>query len=276
MTQHMHNGANTIRVMTFNIQGATSPEVGPNSWQSRAALNVKTIQRYEPDLIGFQEMQCGNWDTYQEELANYGRVAGIRYGHDERSSIFWNSSRLALIESGEFWLSRTPDRPSYDWEADQTIGVTWVKLQCVTRGFRLLHLNTHLDHKSALSRSEGSKLIVERVTALQDGMPVILTGDFNCNPTSPPYSILKEAGFVDTYRASGNSDGEVSTFHGFEGSIYSALCWGPEPFWRVDWILTRNGVQKVSTMSCVVVRHAEPPVYPSDHYPVVAELLFSN
>ena len=276
MTQHMNDSTKTLRVMTFNIQGATFPEAGPHSWQNRAALNVKTIRRYAPDLIGFQEMQCGNWDTYQEELVEYGRIAGIAYGHDEHSSIFWNPARLRLMESGEFWLSRTPDQPSHDWEADQAIGVSWVKLQCIPSGFPLLHLNTHLDHKSALSRSEGSKLIVERAATLQDGMAVILTGDFNCNPTSPPYHILQEAGFGDTYLAAGHRDGEVSTFHGFEGSAYSALRWGPEPFWRVDWILTRDGVQKISTLSCIVVRDAEPPFYPSDHYPVIADLLLNN
>jgi endonuclease/exonuclease/phosphatase family metal-dependent hydrolase len=274
MQVHKSNQATTARLMTFNIQGSTHPETGANSWQHRAAINVKTIRRYGPDLIGFQEVQSANWETYREQLDDYGYVAGNRYGDEERTSIFWKLSRFALIESGEFWLSRTPNQPSCDWDAHQSIGVTWVKLRCLINGSYLLHLNTHLDHRSALSRLQGSKLIVERVAQLQaNGDPAIVTGDFNCNPESPPYNIFKQNGFVDTYLAAGNKDGEVSTYHGFEGSCYSAARWGTEPFWRVDWILTRDGAQKVRTLCCIVARDAEPPVYPSDHYPVVAEVI---
>jgi endonuclease/exonuclease/phosphatase family metal-dependent hydrolase len=260
--------------MTFNIQGSTHPETGTNSWQSRAALNVKTIRRYAPDLIGFQEVQFANWETYREQLDDYGYVAGNRYGDEERTSIFWNLSRFEPIACGEFWLSRTPNALSCDWEAHQPIGATWVKLRCLTNDSCLLHLNTHLDHRSARSRVEGSKLIVERVAQLQaDGALAIVTGDFNCNPEWPPYNVFKQNGFVDTYLAAGNKDGEVSTYHGFEGSGYSALRWGTEPFWRVDWILTRDGAQRCRTLSCIVAHDAEPPLYPSDHYPVVSEVI---
>ena len=263
-----------IRIMTFNIQGASYPEIGLNSWQSRASLNIKTIKQYMPDLIGFQEVQAANLEAYHRQLVEYNHVAGIRYGHEEQSSIFWNPSRLELIESGEFWLSRTPHQLSCDWGAHQPIGVTWVKLRCLESDSPLLHLNTHLDHTSSSSRLEGSKFMVERISQLQEShIPVIVTGDFNCNPGSPPYDIFKQSGFVDTYLAAGNEDGAVSTFHGFEGPGYSALRWGTEPFWRVDWILTRDGLKRLQTISCTVVRDAEPPLYPSDHYPIVSEVM---
>src|ERR671914_442322 len=42
-----------LRVMTFNIRGAVHRD-GENAWPHRAALNVATIARHAPDLIGFQ------------------------------------------------------------------------------------------------------------------------------------------------------------------------------------------------------------------------------
>ena len=45
-----------------------------------------------------------------------------------------------------------------------------------------------------------------------------------------------------------------------------------EVFWRVDLILTHAGATAFQTTSCTIVRDAQPPLYPSDHYPVVAEL----
>ncbi len=80
-----------IRVMTFNVQGATYPVEGVNNWPQRAALNVATIKRAAPDLIGFQEVQRGNLATYQEELREYDHVLGNNYGDDplaEWTSIF--------------------------------------------------------------------------------------------------------------------------------------------------------------------------------------------
>jgi len=266
-----------IRVMTFNVNGSSSQE-GPNTWQNRAALNVKTIRRYAPDLIGFQEAQSGNLATYQEELGGYSHVVGNNYGDvepTEWTSIFWKTDCFELFASGEFWLSRTPDQPSVDWGVEYPMGATWVELRCLDTGAHLLHLNTHLDDESELSRVEGSKLIVARLAQLQAGqVPAIVTGDFNCNPWHPPYRIFLENGFVDTYRAAGHGDSAASsTFHGSRGAEYFALEWGGELFWRVDWILTQDGEQRLQTTSCTIVRDAEPPLYPSDHFPVVAELL---
>ena len=92
-------------------------------------------------------------------------------------------------------------------------------------------------------------------------------------PWHPPYRIFLEHDFVDTYRAAGHPDSAAaSTFHGLRGDAYFALEWGGEVFWRVDWVLTHAGARGIQTTSCTIVRDAEPPLYPSDHYPVVAEL----
>ena len=272
-----------IRVMTFNVNGLTytgpgaSPDALANDWKHRAPLNLQTIQRWNPDLIGFQEVQEANLATYQDSLVGYDHVPGNLYGDaepTERTSIFWRSARFELLESGEFWQSRTPDQPSNDWEVPYPMGATWVKLRCRDSGVQLLHLNTHLDDESALSRLEATKLICARVAQLQDaGQPAIVTGDFNCNPWHPPYDIFLDHDFIDAYRAAGHGDSTASsTFHGLRGDAYFALEWGGEVFWRVDWILARAGSSGMQVTSCTIVRDAQPPLFPSDHYPVVAEL----
>jgi endonuclease/exonuclease/phosphatase family metal-dependent hydrolase len=269
-----------IRIMTFNINGSMSDEADTNAWQKRAALNVKTIKRHAPDLIGFQEVEPGNLEDYRQTLAEYDHVVGNKYDLDPYAgytSIFWKSSKIELLEAGEFWLSRTPDEASSDWGVPYPLGATWVKLRDVATGLPLLHMNTHLEDgdDGELSRVEGSKLIIERITQLQAGhIPAFVTGDFNCNSESVTYSIFKNTGFTDTYLAGGNTDGKDSTFHGYEGEHYSAFKYsgGRNTYWRVDWILTRDGKQHIETRSCAIVRDAEPPLYPSDHYPVLAEV----
>jgi endonuclease/exonuclease/phosphatase family metal-dependent hydrolase len=214
-----------IRVMSFNSNGARSHEEDTNAWQKRIELNVQTIKRYAPDLIGFQEVENGNLESYQQPLAEYNHVIGNKYDvepYAAYTSIFWKSSRFELLETGEFWLSRTPDEPSNDWGVSYPLGATWVKVRDVTTGFPLLHVNTHLEDgdEGELSCVEGSKLIVERITQLQAGhFPALVTGDFNCNPESSTYGIFMERCFTDMYLAGGKD----STFHGYEGEHYSAF-----------------------------------------------------
>jgi endonuclease/exonuclease/phosphatase family metal-dependent hydrolase len=76
-------------------------------------------------------------------------------------------------------------------------------------GFSFLHLNTHLDHLSGLARAKGSGLIQRKTRELQeeDGLPTVVTGDFNCLPGSFPYRSFVENGFEDTFLSAGNADG---------------------------------------------------------------------
>ena len=67
--------------MSFNIRGAILSD-GDNIWPVRANLNCETITKYSPDLIGFQELQTGNWETYEECLPEYGRILGPEYNNE--------------------------------------------------------------------------------------------------------------------------------------------------------------------------------------------------
>ena len=263
-----------IRVMTFNIHG-NDPE-----WSAlHADPTLGVLRRYSPDLIGLQEVVASNIELYRRQLTEYDYALGQEYGEDEDSgysSIFWRKARFELVESGTFWFSRTPDRRSSDWGVPYPMGATWVRLQDKRTGIQLLHLNTHFEDGSGgeQSRQESSKLLVDRTAQLAPDIPVIVTGDFNCNPWSAAYNHFMANGFTDTYRAAGNADSvDSSTYHGYAGQQYFALEWGAEVFWRVDWILTRDGAQHLQTSSSTIVRDATPPIYPSDHYPVVCELV---
>jgi endonuclease/exonuclease/phosphatase family metal-dependent hydrolase len=270
-----------LRIMTFNIHG-TGGEQPESGWANRAVLNVRTILRYAPDLIGLQEVRPGNWETYQAQLAGYEHITGHMYDNlpdADWASIYWKAARFALIDQGEFWFSRTPDVRSSDYGIAYPLGATWVRLQDRQTGAQFLHMNTHFEDgpDGETSRVEASKLMTARAAQLAPDLAAILTGDFNCNPWSMPYNIFLEHGFIDTYRAAGHGDSVMSsTYHGYMGANYFSPDWGGQVadlFWRVDWILARSGAQRVQTKSCTIARDAEPPLYPSDHYPVVSEIM---
>jgi len=261
--------------MSFNIRGwFPSANDGVNVWQNRAALNVATIKRHAPDLIGFQELQREPHLTdYKRELPDFDRSLGLKYNNEEPHcypTIFWRRERFDLLDKGEFWLSESPDSFSASWETACIRSAAWVKLRDRRTNKLLLIVNTHLDHISERARVEGAKLILSRIPSLapNESRPaVIVTGDFNCNPMSDAYRAFLEDSFIDTFLSSGNKDdGDSHTFHEFTGKHHPK-------YGRIDWILLRDAERKMRAVSAAIVRDAEPPLFPSDHYPIVADFI---
>lgn len=276
----------TFRVMSFNIRGASDEHDGVNGWAQRAALNVETIKRYAPDLIGFQELQTGNLEVYEAELTEYQYILGNEASSGtEHPSIFWKPTTFDLLEAGSFWISETPDVYSESWDTDCVRAATWARLREKASGKTLLHMNTHLDHISNWARTEGCRLLLRQIKTLRADSPAILTGDFNCNACELPlageadladanYRYLLEQGFVDTYLAAGNRDSvTTNTFHGFAGDAFVPIPAGSVV--RIDWILTLDGAERLRTLSSRIIRDHAAPLYPSDHYPIVADLEFA-
>jgi len=274
-----------IRVMSFNVRGSFRDRLEPYAWRNRVALNVATIERSAPDVIGLQECQRGNLKAYRKNLPRYARIRGPRYGNNlnpDSNAILYDPRRLGLLDSGGFYLSETPEKRSRSWGARVVRSANWALFGVLETELSLLHLNTHLDHKSGLARREGSKLIIERAAELADrfgGEPaIVVTGDFNNRPGSPTYENFARAGFVDTFLAAGNEDTEAAnTFHAFEGPRFRDAHpeRGPR---RIDWILLKDPHNRLRAESHRIVRDGDEVsgLYPSDHYPVVAELALTG
>ena len=128
-------------------------------------------------------------------------------------------------------------------------------------GREFVYLNTHLDHVSEAARLNGSRLILDRLGQIGLDLPCIISADFNQEPGSSVYRLFVEAGLQDAHLAAGGSNGsEVFTFHRFTGA---------RELGRIDWILCSRPLR---VTSCHIVTDAERLIYPSDHFPVVAEL----
>lgn len=266
-----------LRVMTFNIRGCYHPDDGLNQWRHREALNVATIRSASPHLIGLQEAQGANLSAYRRLLPEYHSMAWPHYGNQppyEWPAILWDPLRLRPLDSGGFWLSETPERYSASWGTDCIRSAAWMLFRREESGATFVHLNTHLDHRSERARLRGSQLIVERLGGLQQhGAAAIVTGDFNAAARSDTHEFWLGAGFTDSHLAAGIDDDPTRAYtnHGWDGRHFTRIDDTPR---RIDWILARDGSRAaISVHSCKIVRDAEPPLYPSDHYPVVAELL---
>jgi endonuclease/exonuclease/phosphatase family metal-dependent hydrolase len=256
--------------MSFNVRLGVADD-GDDSWEHRKALLAKTVQDFDPDLLGTQEV----WDFQAKHLLE--QLPGRAYlGWDrqpdsedgEQCGILYRTSRFEKLDAGQFWLSETPDVPgSKSWESSLPRVVTWVELRDQTRpGRTLVFFNTHFDHRGSDARRESAQLLRRRLGERGPDAAWIVTGDFNCAEASPPYEMLVGAGdggltVVDSYRAvhPRRADDE-GTFSAFRGNRSGG---------RIDWILHSP---RFDTVSAAIDRSHEDGRYPSDHYPVTAIL----
>lgn len=262
-----------MRIMTFNVRG--DYDDGVNAWAGRSALNVATILAHAPDVVGFQEAQGAHLEVYREGLAGYSVEPGPAYNNEEPYSynvIAWRDETLEKVEAGGFWLSETPDELGFGWDAACVRSANWVRFRgagTVADAPTGVFCNTHLDHRGETARLEGARLVAARLAELRrPGETVVVAGDFNCAPGSAPVGAFAEAGYVDLFETAGGAapgDPASWTFHAFTGEPSAAHR-------RIDWIMMLAGAPAMRASRAVVIRDAEPPVYPSDHFPVVVDL----
>lgn len=270
-----------VRLMTFNVRGAP-PEDGVNIWQNRAAHAVALIKEIAPEVIGFQEVQAENLKTFQSELKEYAYEIGPMSNRLNKilfNAIFWKMDAFQCARAGGFYLSTTPDVWSKDWDSGRVRVVNWVKLRHTKERFEFFHLNTHLDHIGRMARVQGSKILVRHLNQIMaEPLPVFLTGDFNSAPeiasqdsTETPYGVFQNSGFTDVFRSVHVENGaKENTFHGFQGNQFGVN--GNLAALRIDWILMRAPSHSLAIESSAIIRNAAPPIFPSDHYPVIADV----
>lgn len=252
--------------MSFNVRYPASGD-GPNRWELRQDTVVRTIRHKNPDLMGTQELFYIQGQYIVENLPEYEWFGNSRRGNreDEHMGVFYKRSKLRVIESGNFWLSTTPEiAGSQAWSATLPRMVTWALFEIKVSGKRFYFYNTHFHHtaEGAQARLNSARLIADRISNLPKDIPLILTGDFNtAAPDSEPYKILATP-LSDAWATAVRKIGPQGTNSGFRGGAGRS---------RIDWIMYRG---PFTVPEAETVAYNEDGRYPSDHYPVLAVLEF--
>lgn len=280
----------TYRAMSYNIRYA-NPKDGDNVWANRKAMVARVIRFQRADLVGLQEALKSQIEDLEKELPEFrwigvGRSDGKVGG--EFTPIFYRAARFELVESGTFWLSKTPDvAGSVGWDAALPRIATWAKLKDKASGKTLFFLNTHFDHRGLIARLESVKLLRQRAAELAGDLPIILVGDLNSIDTSPVYTELIKKPEISTDEkgsdakrgeqpAKGNSlrlhdamtrsrtghHGPTGTFNNFDTLT---------PGLRIDYIFVSD---HLAVEQHAAIRDQYDNRWPSDHIPVAADLEF--
>lgn len=249
-----------LRVMTFNVR-YPNPKDGEDIWEKRRDFLVATVARHKPDLMGTQELFYTQAEYIVGQLPAYAWFGLSRRGNkeDEHMGVFYRKDRLKPVESGNFWLSETPDVPgSSSWGMSLPRMVTWAVFEDLKTHKRFTCYNTHFAHRGQQdedARRRAALIIAARIP--KDG-DFLLTGDFNAAAgESSAYKILA-APLKDAWLTAQKKSGPEGTFHGFKGTPGKA---------RIDWILYR-APWKVKEAHALT--DSKDGRYPSDHFPVLA------
>ncbi|MDU1906020.1 MAG: endonuclease/exonuclease/phosphatase family protein [Dysgonomonas sp.] len=208
-----------LDVMSFNVR-YDNPEDSLNNWQYRKEIVVRTIKDKNTDIVGTQEVLANQLNDLKSLLPAYnsvgvGREDGVEKG--EYSAVLYKKDRFDEIKSGYFWLSETPAvAGSKGWDGACERIATWVVLEDKETKKQLFFINTHLDHVGKLARQEGVTLLLNQTKELSNGLPVIITGDFNASPESDVIKHVTASGeFIHTKDIAVSKGGTEWTFHGF-------------------------------------------------------------
>ena len=257
-----NEGQKVLKVMSYNIRYGSGND-GTNSWNMRYAATAEMLKDQMPDVFGVQEALAYQIEFIEENFRNYkcvgvGRDNGKKEG--EHMSIFWNKNTVSMSKWGTLWLSETPEKPSMGWDAACYRTATWALMKCKKTGRKFYFVNTHLDHVGVEARRKGLQLIVDRIAEINpEGLPMVLTGDFNMTPDSKELEDLDKV--MDSARKIAEKTDSHDTFNG----------WG-KATGIIDYIYV-SGFSSCPEYQTVIKKYADRK-FISDHYPVTAILIF--
>jgi endonuclease/exonuclease/phosphatase family metal-dependent hydrolase len=258
--------AQTMRVASYNIR-FDNPDDSLDRWNNRYPYIADLVRLYDFDIFGTQEGLFHQLEDLKNNLKSYdyigvGRDDGARKG--EYTAIYYKAGKYELLDKGNFWLSAITDKPNKGWDAALPRICTWGKFKEKASGRIFYLFNTHFDHKGEIARKESVLLILEKIRAIAGKNTAILTGDFNFDETNPNYTVLKNSGLLhDSF--------DLAGMHYAPGGTFTAFDITSQPKGRIDHIFITEDVQ---VTRYGILTNTYNGRYPSDHFPVFAELVF--
>ena len=259
-----------LRLATYNVHyillnDATGPwSVG--DWERRKVPLDQAFKALDADLIAFQEME--SFQRGSNGSVNLARdwLLGRNPGYQAAASgdwrvfpptqpILYRADRLTLRDQGWFFFSDTPDVIySRTFNGSYPAFASWVAFATPEgRAFRVINL--HFEYSSRSNRVQSAALVRDRIRPWIDaGETVFVVGDLNARAGARTMRIIEAAGVQ---------------FLPVDGATYH-FNRGLNLFGAIDHIGATPDVTPRG--SPVVLRQQFDGEWPTDHYPVVADV----
>lgn len=261
----------TLRIGTFNVHWialrmADGPW-SPSGFEARKAPMAAMIETLQPDILALQEAESfpgTNRDGTNlvteflaERFPQYRLAAtGAPSSFPPTQPILYDPARLQATDQGWFFFSDTPDVIySRTFNGSWSAFASWAEFQPTEGGPNLRVVNVHTDYASRSNRRLSAALVRDRIAPwIAEGMNVVVVGDMNAMRGSATLELMEEAG-VSFLPVAG------ATVHFNRGL---------NMFGAIDHIGLSEGLSAVG--ETVVLRDKFGDTWPSDHYPVFADI----
>lgn len=255
-----------LKVATYNLRMDT-PNDSLNAWSYRQEAVKKLIQFHDFDLVGTQEgflhQLQGVCELKDYTYTGSGRDDGKDAG--EHSAIIYKKDKFKVLDAGDFWLRENPDEPGKGWDATCCNRIcSWARFKDNASGAEFYFFNVHFDHQGKEARKESGKLMIQKIKEIAGEQPVICTGDFNSTPDTEQIKGL--SAFLRDSREITEQPpyGPLGTFNRrFTHPIGKN---------RIDYIFVSNQFN-VIRYGVLTDQRDNTLYYPSDHQPVVTDLI---
>ena len=274
--------AQSFTAASYNVrQSNAGDDAKGNGWQRRLPVIASLIRFHDFDIFGAQEVRHSQLEDLLAALPGYGytgvgRDDGAEAG--EYSVVFYKRDRFELLDSGHFWLSEEPSRPTKGWDAKYVRICCWGQFLDRETRERFWFFTLHTDHKGERAQVESCRLVLDKIRTMCRGERVVLTGDFNVGETSGSYAVLRDSGLLsDTYDLAEIKYAWTGTENGFDPDR--------KTFRHIDYVFVTPGFRVLRYGILTDTYRSEEPEgsakpfrarTPSDHFPVKVQLAFTE
>jgi endonuclease/exonuclease/phosphatase family metal-dependent hydrolase len=237
-----------IRLIAWNLHGSASP---------RLDAVVDLLESYEPDVVALQEVRHNQARRIAGLLG--WRAPAWALKHNAYWPLWWKAEGLAVLSHHDLAahppVVLTPEVSRRTFRRRILLPVEIV----LPDDHRVLLIDAHLS--SEATDDERRLDQAEQLVALVPGtLPVIVAGDLNTIPETPPIATLAAAGFADAWVIANPG---LDPRAGFTSPANA-------PRHRIDYVLSRG---MGSVVEAAVIDDLGPAMAGlSDHRPVLAVL----
>lgn len=255
-----------MRIMTFNLRCDFILDLN-NKWDKRKHIVYKIINNYNCDVIGTQEVTNNMFKDLSENFNEYNIIGKPRSKKlfEERTDLIINKKHK-IIEDKTFWLSGNPDKQCRSiWYSVFPRICTTALLELENKK-RIRIYNTHLDCFFAKAREYELNKIGEFIKTQdkKENIPIIVMGDFNAEPNS---KVIKD------FLTNKINNKRFIPVQDFNKILYSKSTMsnfkGNEKGMHIDYIFVSDDIE---IENVEIVNYSMNGRYPSDHYPLVADV----
>ena len=255
-----------IRMATYNLR-YYNPGDGINNWENRRDDVNALICFYGFDIFGTQEGMLNQLKDVlrMDEYAYIGKGRDDGKEAGEFAAIFYRKDRFQLLQSGDFWLSQTPGKPSLGWDSSNNIRIcSWGKFKDRNTKKVFFFFNVHFDHRGVEARKQSAHLMLKKIKEIAGDVPVVCTGDFNSTPETEQIQTMKTL-LKDSREVSEQAPyGPTGTFNGFKHDSPS------DEF--IDYVFISD---QIKVLKYGVLTDSKNQHFPSDHFPVLVESIIN-